>query len=198
MGGMKDVGLPIKKADHKFTYEEYSRWPDDERWELIDGVAYNMSPAPSIDHQRASRKLATAIDRSLEGGPCELFSAPFDIFFPEFEGQTLSEISTVVQPDISVICDSDKLIKQGCVGAPDVVVEILSPWTTKKDLSEKFHLYEASGVREYWIVDSGNTYFRIFHLQEDGAYDFGSLFEAEGVVSSSVLVGFKVAVEDIL
>ncbi len=199
---MKKVGLPIKKADHKFTYVDYSSWPDDERWELIDGVAYNMSPAPTSTHQDISSFLAGELYLILKNRPCKVFSSPFDIYFPEYPDQDFNSIDTIVQPDISVICSAKKIIKKGCLGAPDLIIEILSPSTAKKDMHEKFHLYEKQGVKEYWIVDPGNTYIRIFHLQVEGKdaglYDDGTLVppsdwrEENSIAESAVLDGFKI------
>ena len=199
---MKKVGLPIKKADHKFTYVDYSSWPDDERWELIDGVAYNMSPAPTSTHQRLCGELFFRLKTLLMSSSCESFIAPFDVYLPEYPGQDFNSIDTIVQPDISVICDPDKIIEKGCLGAPDLIIEILSPSTAKKDMHEKFHLYEKQGVKEYWIVDPGNKYIRIFHLQAEGKdaglYDDGTLVppadwrEANTIAASVVLDGFKI------
>ncbi|NQT60054.1 MAG: Uma2 family endonuclease [Bacteroidetes bacterium] len=196
------MGLPIKKADHKFTYVEYSTWPDDERWELIDGTAYNMSPAPSTSHQRVSRILFSQICNFVENSSCEPFAAPFDVYLPEFPDQDFNEIDTIVQPDLIIICDSSKIIQKGCLGAPDMVVEILSPSTAKKDMNEKFQLYEKHGVKEYWVVDPGNAYIRVFHLQsegiEAGMYDEGILIppvdwrKESTFAESSVLDGFRV------
>jgi len=199
---MKKVGLPIKKADHKFTCTDYRSWPDNERWELIDGAAYNMSPAPSTSHQRVSRILFSHLCNFVENRSCEPFSAPFDVYLPEFPDQDINEIDTIVQPDIIIICDSSKIFQKGCLGAPDLVVEILSPSTAKKDMHEKFQLYEKHGVKEYWIVDPGNTYVRVFHLQsegiEAGKYDDGVLtppadWRKESTIAESLILdGFKV------
>ena len=184
------MGLPVKKVDHKFTYKNYCSWADDERWELINGAAYDMSPAPSLDHQRVSRKISMKINAFLEGKSCEAFIAPLDVFFPESPDQDINEVTTVVQPDISVICDKSKLISRGCFGAPDLLVEILSPATMKKDLSLKFDLYQFANVKEYWIVDPGNKFVRIFHLNEDSLYNDGTLYDEEGnEVTSRVLEG---------
>ena len=192
------MGLPVKKADHKFTYKDYCTWPEDERWELIDGTAYDMSPAPLLDHQRIAGNIFTSIKIYLSDKECEPFIAPFDIFFPETEDQDINDVVTVVQPDISVICDKSKLMSRGCFGAPNLLIEILSPSTMKKDLRQKFDLYQNSGVREYWIVDPGNKFVRVYQLQEDGLYDDGILYAEEGCrVISSVLEGFELPYNEI-
>ena len=186
------MGIP-KKADHKFTYKDYCAWPDDERWELINGVAYDMSPAPSLDHQRVSRKISMKINAFLDGKSCEAFIAPFDVFFPESPDLDINDVTTVVQPDISVICDKSKTISRGCFGSPDLVVEILSPSTMKKDLNLKFDLYQTAKVKEYWIVDPGNKFVRIFFLNENSLYDDGTLYTDEAsLVTSQVLEGLKI------
>jgi len=200
--------IPLQESDHKFTYKEYCSWPDDERWELINGVAYDMSPAPSSKHQRISRILSTKIDNFLANKKCELFIAPFDVILPDFPIGNEDEIDTIVQPDISVICDSKKIIDKGCLGAPDLVIEILSPSTSKKDLNEKFLLYEKHGVKEYWIVDPGNKYIQVFHLltegKSSGKYDDGTLVppanwreDKNNIAESFVLAGFKVDVKEL-
>ncbi len=202
------MGIPKKGIDHKFTYKEYCSWPEGERWELIDGVAYDMSPAPTSRHQRISRILSTKIDNFLSGKKCELFIAPFDVLLPAFPLKNKGEIDTVVQPDISVICDASKIVERGCLGAPDLIVEILSPSTSKKDLNEKFQLYEKHGVKEYWIVDPGNKYIQVFHLltegKNTGKYDDGTLVppanwreDKNTIAESVVLDGFTVDVNEL-
>ena len=201
------MGLPIKKADHKFTYVEYSTWPDDERWELINGVAYNMSPAPTSWHQEISSYLIFELYKLIKGNPCKVFAAPFDVYFPQYPDQGFNSIDTIVQPDISVICDPEKIIKKGCLGAPDLIIEILSPSTSRKDLNEKFHLFEKHGVKEYWVIDPGNKYIRIFHLQTEGEaagkYDYGTLippadWRVDNTIAESVVLdGFRVDVEEL-
>ncbi|MBI9107173.1 MAG: Uma2 family endonuclease [Spirochaetales bacterium] len=138
-------GTSLKKNE-KYTYEDYLLWPNDQRWELIGGYAYLMSPAPTTSHQRLSRVLSIAVYNYIEGKNCEAFCAPFDVKLAE---------DTVVQPDLLVICDKSKIEERGCSGAPDLVVEILSDSTAYKDETEKRLLYERSGVREYWIINPG-------------------------------------------
>ena len=190
------MGIP-KKADYKFAYNDYCTWPDDERWELINGVAYDMSPAPSVNHQRVSGDIFNVIKNFLKGKQCEVFAAPFDVFFPESPDQDINDITTVVQPDISVICDKSKLISRGCFGPPDLLVEILSPSTMKKDLSLKFDLFESSKVREYWIVDHGNRFVRVYRLKDDGRYNEGTLYEDDCSITSTVLEGLEITLKDI-
>ena len=139
---MNKMSIPVKKENHKFTYKEYCSWPDEERWELIDGIAYNMSAAPSRKHQEVSFELTGLIREYLKGKTCKAYAAPFDVMLPVFPIENENKIDTIVQPDISVICDLSKMTEKGCLGAPDLIMEILSPSTSKKDLNESFGLYE--------------------------------------------------------
>jgi len=135
------------KDDQRYTYTDYSKWDDDQRWELVDGVPYMMS-APSRWHQEISSNLHGILYNLLKGKPCTVYSAPFDV---RLNADTHD--NTVVQPDILVICDSEKLDDAGCKGAPDFIIEILSPSTSGRDRFLKFDLYRQAGVREYWIVE---------------------------------------------
>lgn len=121
------MGIPLRKTDKCYTYGEYKHWPEDERWELIEGVAWNMSPAPSRKHQKLSILLSTRISNYLEGKDCEIYYAPFDVLLPDLVEQKEDDVTTVVQPDISVICEKNKLTDKGCTGAPDWIIKILSP-----------------------------------------------------------------------
>ena len=137
--------------DEKFyTYDDYCTWDDDERWEIIDGAAYAMSPSPLRSHQSISGRLYTQLSNFLRGKTCEVFAAPFDVRLCA-DGDD----GTVVQPDILVVCDQSKFDPdgRGVVGAPDLIIEILSPSTARHDLVTKFRLYQREGVREYWTVD---------------------------------------------
>lgn len=142
-------------------------------WELIDGVAYNMCAAPSRYHQGILTELNRQIGNFLAGRPCKVYVAPFNVLLPDHSGQEEEKVATVVQPDLPVICDMEKLTEKGCTGAPDWIVEILSPYTSKKDFNEKLYLYERHGVREYWIVDPGNKYVHVYQLNEKGKYPEG-------------------------
>ncbi|MGB0891723.1 MAG: Uma2 family endonuclease [Flavobacteriaceae bacterium] len=135
----------------RYTYADYLLWKFSERVELIKGHISKMSPAPSTKHQEVSRELFLAIGVMFKKQPCKVFSAPFDVRLSKKKKDQLVE--TVVQPDICVICDLSKLDDRGCIGAPDLVVEILSPSTRKKDITDKYNIYEENGVKEYWIVD---------------------------------------------
>jgi len=146
------MGLPVRKTERHYTYGDYRQLPNDERWELIDGAAYSMS-SPTTAHQGILIELATQFHNYLKGKPCRAFVAPFDVFFPGLNEQDEDDVDTIVQPDLLVICDKTRIREKGIWGAPDLVVEILSPTTSRKDLHEKYDLYQRSGVREYWVID---------------------------------------------
>ena len=152
------------RKETRYTYADYCDWPDDERWELIDGVPYAMSPAPSQAHQSILGAIFNQLYGFLDGKPCKVFLAPFDV---RLNADTHD--NTVVQPDILVVCDDDKLDGKGVVGAPDLVVEILSPSTALKDKTLKFDKYLKAGVREYWIVDPEINVVST-HVLENGRY----------------------------
>ena len=164
------MGNTVVKPDQKWTYADYCNWPDDERWELIDGIAYAMSPAPSRRHQEMSGEVFRQIANHLKGTPCKVYAAAFDVRLPDFSEQSDDGIETVVQPDIVVVCDPSKLDDKGCKGAPDLVVEILSPATGGKDLTVKYDLYERHGVKEYWIIHPAEQTLLVYKLNEDRKY----------------------------
>ena len=137
----------VSEANKRYTYEDYAAWDDDVRYELIDGVAY-MLAAPVWEHQSLGGEIFKQLAVFLTGKTCKAFYAPFDVRLNADQGD-----DTVVQPDVVVICDRSKLSKTGCIGAPDLVIEILSPSTSSRDKVLKFKKYLQAGVREYWIVD---------------------------------------------
>lgn len=167
----------LAQPAHRFTWSDYRSWPDDERWELIGGVAYAMSAAPSIKHQDVVLRLSSRIEQQLRGRPCRPFVAPTDV--------KLSE-SDVVQPDILVVCDPSRIAPGHIEGAPDLIVEVLSPGTSAKDMRDKKALYERAGVREYLAVDPLEQYAIRFLLGADG-YDKGSVFAADEVLTLATL-----------
>ena len=143
------MALPLKKES--YTFADCLTWPENERIALIDGEAVMMS-LPSTVHQKISGELFRQLANFLEGKKCEVFSAPFGVRLFEKDGDSPENVDTMVEPDISVICDRDKLDRHGCKGAPDLIVEILSPSTQRRDRLIKLELYQRAGVREYWLV----------------------------------------------
>lgn len=178
-----------------YTYADYLNWQFKERVELIKGKLFKMSPAPGTLHQRISNKLATQITWFLKGKPCELFSAPFDVRFPN--GKETDNTFTVVQPDICIICDQSKLDDRGCLGAPDMIIEILSPQTAKKDIKDKFQLYEENEVKEYWIVTPENKVVDVFVLKEDKKYHLLGKFADDDMVKVNIFKNFEINLAEI-
>jgi Uma2 family endonuclease len=186
------MGEPALKNEGYFTYKDYVSWPDDERWELVDGVPMAMA-APSVTHQRILGILFRAFSGFLEDKSCEVLFAPLDVLIPDGDEDD-DDIDTVVQPDIMVFCDRDKLLKKYARGAPELVVEILSPSTSKWDQNDKFRRYERAGVREYWVIDPLGQWLCVYARDPDGKFGKGELYEVPGskkLVSSTVLEGFS-------
>lgn len=187
---MEKMGLPIRKEDRIYTYADYLTWPDEERWELIDGVAYNMSPAPNRRHQEIVGKVFIELANFLDNGPCSVYFAPFDVRLTDTPGAPDEEIRNVVQPDVSIYCrQQDQLDDAGAVAAPDIAVEVLSPSTSVKDQREKLRLYEHFGVKEYWIIDPANNTLSV-HILSHGAYGKPAVYGPEETLKSMVIEGF--------
>ncbi|MFP4017404.1 MAG: Uma2 family endonuclease, partial [Halanaerobiales bacterium] len=148
----RDAYVKETVRDRLYTYGDYLNWSDEKRYELIDGQVYIMTPAPSPRHQKISVELLRQIAMYLFDKECEVFDAPFDVVLPEPD-ENSEDALTVVQPDILIICDKDKIDKRGCKGAPDFIIEIISPSSGGRDRRDKRDLYEKHGVKEYWLVD---------------------------------------------
>jgi Uma2 family endonuclease len=184
------MGDPALTPRERFTYRQYRTWPDEERWELIEGVAYSMSPAPLTVHQLVTGRLFAALTEFLEGAPCQAFIAPFDVLLPAGD-ESDDQVDCVVQPDVLVYCDKSKITRRGGRGAPDFVAEVLSPRTAKKDLGPKFDLYEKRGVRELWVLDAGEKVVHAWSLGANGRFGEDRLTE-EGELASTAIEGFSV------
>lgn len=191
------IALKTKKINNKYTYADYIKWPENERWEIIDGEAYDMTPAPKTVHQIISGALFNLFYTFLKGKACKVFAAPFDVILPE-AGESELESQNVVQPDISIICDKNKIKENGCVGAPDLIVEILSPATASKDIKLKFELYERHGVSEYWIIHPSEKYLMVYkldpHTQKYGRPD---IYLQKARVKTAVIKGLSVKLSDV-
>jgi len=195
-GGMERMGDPALAPKEHFTYRHYRTWPDTERWELIDGRAWAMSPAPMTRHQEISGRLFLEIGIFLKGKSCKVYDAPFDVLLPKGK-ESEDEIDTVVQPDIVVFCDTSKITKRGARGAPDWIIEILSPRTAKKDFEAKFLLYQRHGIREYWIADPANAVVHAWRLGEDGSFGDETLYEDGESAPSAVLKGLVIDAKEL-
>ncbi len=149
----------------KYTYADYLTWQFKERVELIRGRVFELPPAPNRNHQKIVGNVSGIFWSVLKGKTCSVYPAPFDVRLP-FD-HTGEDITTVVQPDVSVICDPAKLDEQGCMGAPDLIVEVLSPGNSKREVKDKYELYEQNGVQQYWIVYPAEQILQIYHLKDD-------------------------------
>ena len=187
----------VPAPGYGFTYGDYEKWPDDCRCELIDGELYDMTPAPSREHQRILGELHVQIHGALKGKSCQVFMAPFDVRLPDGD-EPDHLVRTVVQPDISVICDEKKLDKRGCRGAPDFVIEILSPHTSLKDQKYKVALYECHGVREYWTIHPDDKVLTIRLLNEAGKYGIPEIRAMHGRVGVTVLPGVSIDFDEFI
>ena len=175
-----------------YTFQDYMSWKFTERVELFMGKVLKMSPAPNRFHQQIFRNVFTEISVFLKDDKCKVYGAPFDVRLPVSKKKGQSD--TVVQPDIVVVCDVSKLDEQGCNGAPEIVIEILSPGNSRKELKDKFELYEASKVPEYWIIDPANEDILIYSLNEQKRY-IGSKPHVSGdLVESQIIAGLKLDV----
>jgi Uma2 family endonuclease len=175
------------KQDRQWTWTDYRSWPEGECWEIIGGIAYAMSPAPSTSHQGVALRIATHLQRALVGKACTPFIAPTDVKLTETD---------VVQPDIFVVCDPRKITPDCIEGAPDLVIEVLSPGTATRDLREKKALYARHGVREYVIVDPLERYALRF-LLEGATYDSGAVFGGTEILPLVTLEGIEIALWEV-
>ncbi len=178
-----------------YTYADYLKWTFDERLELIKGKIFKMSPAPSSGHQSISGAVFYELYNHLKGKPCKVFSAPFDVRLTRRSIDD-KDIITVVQPDICVICDLKKIDTRGCIGSPDIIVEILSPGNNKKELQNKFEVYQEAGVWEYWIIHPLENTFLQYTLIE-GHFQPSILLTFGDEVSTPILPGFVMSLDEL-
>lgn len=183
------MGLAFRDHD-THTYGEYCTWPEDSRYELVDGRAYLMAPAPSRAHQDLVLELARQISDQIEGSSCRVYIAPFDVRLPR-GSETDAAIDTVVQPDLSIVCGEGKLDDRGCRGAPDWILEVVSPSTAAHDQILKRDLYERHGVREYWIVHPTDRLVIVYRSQASG-YGKPLVQELVGVLPSTAVSDVRI------
>jgi Uma2 family endonuclease len=189
--------LPQTTTETTYSYAEYLSWDDQERWELINGEVWDMSPAPSRLHQEISIRLSSLLYQHLKKKDCAVYAAPFDVRLPEQENAEDHAITTVVQPDISVICDQRKLDERGCLGAPDLIIEILSPATAAKDLKVKRDLYEQHRVQEYWLFHPTDQTVMIYRAGQNNEYRKAEIFTKEDSITADVLAGLEIQLAEI-
>jgi len=186
--------LDLKK---RYNYSDYILWQFQERVELLKGLIFPMA-APSPIHQEISSNLHGFLWSFLRKKSCKLYAAPFDVRLPLPNSKaTDDKINTVVQPDLCVICDEDKIKKQGCVGAPDLVVEILSPGNSRREMRDKFELYEEAGVLEYWIIDPSRKSVLTYILKEGIFTSFLHPLTDEDVLTSFVFEDLQINLAEV-
>jgi Uma2 family endonuclease len=179
-----------------YSYADYLTWQFSERIELLKGYIRQMS-APNRFHQTLSINLAREISYAFKGHQCRVFAAPFDVkLVKNPQGKTDKEIYSIVQPDICVICDRTKLDKQGCLGSPDWIIEIVSESTAKTDVKDKFDIYEENGVLEYWIVRPIENSIERFFLENE-KYVYKGTFVKEDVIAPILFPELLIKLEEI-
>jgi len=172
--------MPLPQKESKYTYSDYLTWPKDEMWEIIEGVPY-LQAAPSWEHQRILAQIGRQFINYFQGKPCETYLAPFDVRLP-IGNENDEDTETIVQPDISIICDKSKLKGTGYFGVPTLIIEILSPSTAAFDKKIKVNKYRTAGVKEVWIIDPSNKILDVFKLLDDGKYGQPETYSAEDKV----------------
>lgn len=183
--------MSLAKRDTAYhTYEEYVSWPADLRYELIDGAAYLMSPAPLRVHQEIVGEIYFQVRAGLGSKPCRAYVAPFDVRLPKAD-EADERVDTVVQPDVLVVCDESKLDERGMRGAPDWIVEVLSQATAVHDQTIKLAAYERAGVREVWLVHPTDRSVTVYLLQ-NRVFGRPEIHEMKGVLAVAVITGLRV------
>ncbi|OYT13481.1 MAG: restriction endonuclease [Bacteroidetes bacterium 4572_114] len=183
---MDTLNLDLHK---RYTYADYLTWMDEVRRELYDGFIRMMAPSPSRKHQRISTKLTRIWDTYLDNKKCEVYHAPSDVRLPNNKDKDDNIIYTVVQPDIYVVCDLSKLDDRGCLGAPDLIIEIVSSNNSKRDVKEKFEIYQQHGVREYWIVNPNEEYVNVFVLGKEGKFQLVGMYAGDDKIPVNIFDG---------
>ena len=189
----------IKQLDLKgsYTYADYLLWNFKERVELIKGKIFKMSPAPSSSHQRISGELTYLLSKVFRKSNCQMFVAPFDVRLINYKKTTIdNKIISVIQPDLCVICDSEKIDEKGCIGAPDLIIEIVSPGNSNREMTIKYDLYEENGVKEYWIVNQAEKTILIYVLVEDKYVGIKPITE-KGKLESPTFPALKFSVKNV-
>ena len=186
--------MPLPQGKY-YTLADVLCWDDRERWELIDGVPLMMAP-PARIHQKIVSEINRQLGNYLKGKKCEVYPAPFAVRLFEENGDLPERVDTLVEPDISVICDPSKLDDIGCKGAPDFIIEILSSSSLRHDRVTKFNLYRQTGVKEYWIVDPNNKTVETYIL-ENGYYVAQERAFEDKTLKVNVLEGCVIDLKDV-
>lgn len=184
------MGLPLRN-DRRYTYRDYLQWPDDVRYELIDGKPVMMAPAPALDHQDIAGEMYFQLRQQLDGKTCRAFIAPLDVRLPRSD-EVDDDIDVVVQPDVLVVCNPAQLDRRGVCGAPAWVAEVISPASAAHDQITKRRIYERAGVAEYWLVHPVERTVTIYTLKA-GEYGRPDIFELEGSTALQTLPSLSIA-----
>lgn len=179
--------MPLPQGHEVYTYASYLTWEENERIELLDGRPVMMAP-PSRLHQEILMELSRQLANFLEGKPCKIYPAPFAVRLFEGQNDRPEDVSTVLEPDITVVCDMNKLDDRGCKGAPDLIIEVLSPSTARSDRLVKLGQYQKAGVREYWIVSPDEQTVQVYCLQ-NGYFVLNEVYTRADIARVSVLSG---------
>jgi Uma2 family endonuclease len=184
---MGSLNLDLNK---RYSYADYLTWMDDVRRELFNGLIKLMTPAPSRKHQGISFNFSRVLGNFLLDKNCKAYHAPSDVRFPKKKSdKSDKQIFTVVQPDLYIVCDLSKLDDKGCLGAPDFIIEIISPENPKLDIHDKFEIYQQYGVREYWIVNPNDENVTVFLLDANGKYQFKGMYAGDDKIPVSIFNG---------
>ncbi|MDR3267387.1 MAG: Uma2 family endonuclease [Tannerella sp.] len=185
--------------NRRYTFADYLTWWDDKRRELFDGFVHLMSPAPALSHANVVGNVYTDLKNYIRNrkGACKVFTAPFDVRLPRNGEKEDDKIYTVVQPDICLVCNPEKLDERGCIGAPDMIVEVLSPATLKYDMNDKYRIYEAAGVKEYWAIAPKDKSVIVFLLQKNGEYAEGIMYNEKSNIPVQSLPGLEIEANEL-
>ena len=180
----------VKRKQQRYSYADYLTWDDDRRYEIIDGEVFDMT-SPSLLHQSISGELSRQMANYFEDKPCKVFAAPLDVLLAKNASRS-DEVFTVVQPDIMVVCDPKKIEERGIVGAPDLVVEIISPSTSSKDNIIKRRVYEQAGVKEFWLISPVERLIRVNKLGKDGRFEREEIYDDTAQIAIAQFAGLSI------
>jgi len=194
----KIVSLSQLDLNGTYTYADYLTWQFEQTVEIIKGKILLMA-APSRRHQQISRQLNGLFFKYFEKNPCEFYAAPFDVrlYDKRKSDKANKEVYTVIQPDVCIICDAEKLDDKGCIGAPDLIVEILSPGNSQKEMRTKKLLYEENAVREYWIVDPEHENVFQFLLTKEGVYSPATIYVYDEQLNCAIFPDLKLDLREV-
>lgn len=190
------MSLPQPQEREEYSYADYLTWSEDERWEIVNGIAY-MQAAPTPVHQEILTEILKQIAIYLTDKSCKVYPAPFCVRLTKWNEKKNENIKKVFEPDITIVCDKSKIDKEGCKGVPDMIIEILSPSSFKMDRVIKFNEYETAGVKEYWIVEPDGKIVSTFILQKDGRYGRTEIYTENDKIKVSIFPDLIIDLEPV-